>query len=283
VSVIRFDIEYPDGRRESIHVDSERIVIGSAAHCEMRLASDLCAPEHAVIEVIGEMFRVEARAFEPQLLLDGRPIRRASLPPGGVLAIGGVSIRVAPGDPMLVAKTEGRAVTPLRFAIAVLTLLAVALLAIRPRTGSARQPSGVPELWGSLSKQCPVTTPAQARALAMEKRIVADGKRERHPFYLSEGVEAVGLYTTAAACFHVAGDTTLENELDTAAGQLRAEVDDSYRIRRLRLERALATGENEIAGSEVVALRALVMGKQGAYVDWLNAVARKLNVDKDVR
>jgi hypothetical protein len=30
----------------------------------------------------------------------------------------------------------------------------------------------------------------------------------------------------------------------------------------------------------VVALRTLLTGKQGAYVDWLNALARKLNVDK---
>lgn len=283
MSILRFDVEYPDGRRESLHVDSERVVIGSAAHCDLRLASEPCAPEHAVIEILGEIVRVEARAFEPPVLLDGAPIRRASLLPGAVLAIGGVSIRVVPGDRTFVAKTEGGAVTPLRLVIAALALSAVALVALRPRGEGAARPTGVPELWGALSRQCPVTSPAQARALAIEKRVVADGKRERHPFYLAEGVEAVGLYTTAAGCFQAAGEAALENELDTVARQLRAEVDQSYRVRRLRLERALTTGENEIAGAEVIELRALTMGKQGAYVDWLNTVARKLNVDKDVQ
>ena len=281
MTVIRFDLEYADGARESVHVDSERIVIGSAAHCELQLAVGACAPEHALIEAVGGVLRVEARAFDPPVLLDEKPVTRATLTAGAVLRIGPVTIRPTLGEPAYVAQRENRLVAPLRLVVGVLALLAAAFLWIKPPSGAARQAGAVPELWGSFAMQCPVNTAAQARALAMEKRIVADGKRERHPFYLSEGVEAVALYMTAGACFGVAGDPATEGELDAVARQLRAEVDESYRFRRLRLERALATGETDIAKAEVVALRALTLGKQGTYVDWLNAVARKLEVDKD--
>lgn len=281
MTVIRFDLEYADGARESVHVDSERIVIGSAAHCELQLAVGACAPEHALIEAVGGALRVEAHAFDPPLLLDGKPVTRATLAAGAVLRIGPVTIRPMPGDPAFVAQRENRLVAPLRLVVGVLAVLTAAFLWIKPPSGAARQADAAPELWGSLAMQCPVNTAAQARALAMEKRIVADGKRERHPFYLSEGVEAVALYMTASACFRVAGDPATEGELDAVARQLRAEVDESYRLRRLRLERALATGETDIAKAEVVALRALILGKQGPYVDGLNALARKLEVDKD--
>ena len=65
------------------------------------------------------------------------------------------------------------------------------------------------------------------------------------------------------------------------AQQLRADVNDDFRVRRLRLERALQTKQSEVAVRELVMLRTLLLGKQGPYIDWINRLARKLAVDKD--
>ena len=65
------------------------------------------------------------------------------------------------------------------------------------------------------------------------------------------------------------------------AKQLRADVNDDFRVRRLRLERALQLHQDEVVVRELLMLRRLTMGKQGPYIDWINRLARKMAVDKD--
>jgi hypothetical protein len=43
-------ISYPNGRREELTVDSESALIGSGAHCEVRLPAEHAAVEHLFIE-----------------------------------------------------------------------------------------------------------------------------------------------------------------------------------------------------------------------------------------
>lgn len=141
--------------------------------------------------------------------------------------------------------------------------------------------TAAPGLWVSPVQTCPAAGGVQARAMAVEKAIAADGKRERHPFNASDGVDAVVLYEAASACLRAAGDADHAADVDATAAQLRADVSDDYRVRQLRLARAVTTGDNEVAAREVVALRALLLGKGGPYVDWINATARRLDVDKE--
>jgi len=283
MSVLRFDITLPDGSQESLQTDAERVLIGRGAYCDIRLPDGACALEHVAIEVTGARLRVVARAFTPPPTLDGQAFSEVTLENGALLAIGSVRIRVSraelPGEMPL--SKQGSGSVALRVVGVALLLCLAGMFYFRASRATESAPALVPELWSEASPSCPMSTPGQARAFAIEKRIVADGKRERHPFYASDGVEAVGLYRLAASCFERAGDTESQGELDAMAQQLRADVNDDFRVRRLRLERALQTKQSEVAVRELVMLRTLLLGKQGPYIDWINRLARKLAVDKD--
>ncbi|HKO49121.1 MAG TPA: hypothetical protein VJV79_15420 [Polyangiaceae bacterium] len=283
MSMLRFDITLADGSKESLQTDAERVLIGRGAHCDIRLPDGTAAVEHVAIEVAAAALRVRARAFTPPPTLNGEEFQDATISGDLELEIGAVVIRlsrVQVSGQKLATKKEGGSVAVR--VIGVLALLALAgMLLFRASRVSETAPTAVPELWSEAPVTCPMSTSGQARAFAVEKRIVADGKRERHPFHASDGVEAVSLYQTAAACFEKAGDRPNADELEGLAQQLRADVNDDFRVRRLRLERALETHEDEVAVREVVMLRTLTLGKQGPYIDWINRLARKLAVDKD--
>ncbi len=286
MNVVQLEVTFPDGRIETVFVDAERILIGSGAHCDVRLPGELAAHEHIAIEILGETVRVEALSFEPAPTLDGNVVRRAALVPGSILGIGALEIRVTPsavvGDAERVRKeraASGSAVVRMAM-VAVVALGALGVIFFNSRA-AASAPIAPPELFADTAATCATNDAAQARSLSLEKRVAADGKRERYPFYVEEGVEAVSLYEQASACFRTIGDIGASDELAAVARQLRKEVTDDARTRRLRLERALITGDREVGAREVVALRALYTGKRGPYVEWISAVARKLDVDKE--
>ena len=62
MSVLRFEIRYPNGHREAAVVEGERALIGSASHCDVRLPMDAAAYEHVLIEVQGSTLRAESKA-----------------------------------------------------------------------------------------------------------------------------------------------------------------------------------------------------------------------------
>ena len=59
MGIIQFDIRHANGQRESAVVEAERAVIGSAAHCDVRLPMDQAAFEHIVVEVVAGKLRAE--------------------------------------------------------------------------------------------------------------------------------------------------------------------------------------------------------------------------------
>jgi hypothetical protein len=280
---LKFDITLPDGSKESLQTDAERVLIGRGAYCDIRLPDGMCALEHVAIELTASELRLVARAFTPAPTLDGRTFEEASVTGDALLEIGAVAIRVSRVEALgakPATKKDGGSVVVRAVGVVALLLLA-GMLSFRASRTTEAVPTVVPELWSDASATCPMSATGQARAFAVEKRIVADGKRERHPFYASDGVEAVSLYQTAAACFERAGDTPRAAELKALAQQLRADVNDDFRVRRLRLERSLRTHQDEVTVRELIMLRRLTMGKQGPYIDWINRLARKLAVDKD--
>ncbi|HEY5956479.1 MAG TPA: hypothetical protein VIV60_08005 [Polyangiaceae bacterium] len=284
MTTLRFDITLPDGTKESVETDAERVLIGRAAHCEVGFGVAELASEHVAVEVVGDVVRLISLAFVPPPVLNGETVTVAIVQHGAVLRIGTVSIVITRiGAAALVgAKSQAKRRVNLVSgvgAVAALTLLA--MVALQAASPSRQAPTAAPELWDRSVPACPANTPAQAGAFAAEKRVVADGKRERHPFYVAEGVEAVTLYELSAACFRKAGDGLLADELAATARQLRDDVNDDYRVRRLRLERALAAKNVAVAAHEVVMLRSLISGKGGSYVEWINNLARKFEVDKE--
>jgi len=50
---LQFRIQLPDGGPQQLLVDSDRVLIGSGAHCEIRLPGDQAAAEHVLISFLG--------------------------------------------------------------------------------------------------------------------------------------------------------------------------------------------------------------------------------------
>jgi hypothetical protein len=274
VSLLRFEIRYPDGRKEVTQVEGERALIGNGAHCDIRLPLDQAAHEHVAVEVIGGTVRLETKAFEPAATVNGMPFTNMPITPDVPLKIGSVRIFIALGDAAFeggtVVQKKAEQTSPLMKVLAVVVLVAGAyMLMSNDEQQMATAPAKAPDLFSATAASCPQSAPDQARAVAADKFDVAEGKRERSPFAPKDGVEAVQLYDLAAACFKVGGDQARAAEAATDSQQLRASITQDFRARRVRLEHLLAVGDFQLAKNDVKVLRALTEGKQGAYVDWL--------------
>ena len=75
-----FHIVHPDGRREELTVDSDRVWVGSGARCEIRLAVEQAQFQHLVIADNEGTLVAEACGAAP-VLVKGRPFARGLLAP----------------------------------------------------------------------------------------------------------------------------------------------------------------------------------------------------------
>jgi hypothetical protein len=131
-------------------------------------------------------------------------------------------------------------------------------------------------LFAESTATCPQSTPEAAAALAEEKLAQADGKRERLPFDVREGVSSVPLYDEAIACFKAANRPDDAKETEASRDMLKRSMSDDFRARRLRLEHMLVVEDYELAKLDVRVLRDLTAEKRGPYVDWLASVQSRL-------
>jgi hypothetical protein len=204
------------------------------------------------------------------------------MPPGALLVVGGCQIYVevageAVGGEAVQKKKKSSPLT----AVALLLLLPAAgyvFLFDDPGDGRTRPaPRAVPELWDAPITACSYSG-GQALAFATERMAVADAKRERRPFHVQDGVQAVPIYETAAACFRAGGDPASAGLADESAKFLRREMNDDFRTRRVRLEHALTIEDYVSAQKEVRVLLQFTEGKSGDYVTWLSNLDRKLKL-----
>jgi hypothetical protein len=264
-------------------LDAERVLVGTGAHCEIRLPLDQAAVEHVALETAGGIVRAQARAFEPQATINGVPFMEAQLAPDAVLGIGRTEIRVSPaaaGEGDKVVKKTAQKTSPLTYVLVLIAmpLAGYVILADDSDDANAAGAPKAPELWDAPETKCPQADPQKAMAFAKEKRVVADGKRERRPFHVQDGVSAVPIFETTAACFRLAGDTEDADDSAAAAKQLRTLVNEDYRTHRVRLEHALSVNDWKTAQHEVKMLLAFTDGKQGDYVTWLSNLDRQLRL-----
>src|SRR5688500_631003 len=161
MSIIHFEVHHPSGQHETIRVEGERALIGSAAFCDVRLAVDQAAYEHILVEVVGATLRAETKADEPPATLNGMPLSAATLPPDAVLGVGNVRLAVsfvpdlASGpDPVTAKSKESNPVVAglllLGFAAAGYLILNAEEPEIAPPPGGdlalfAKAPSGCPQ------------------------------------------------------------------------------------------------------------------------------------------
>jgi hypothetical protein len=278
--VLRFQTRLPSGQVEQLSIESERVLIGSGAHCEIRLPHAEARVEHVLIELGPAGVFARALSFEPGPTLNNVPFIESPVPAGSVIGVGATQIGIevledAAGADVQKAKKKSSPITLLALII-MIPPAAYLLLGNDDVTEADTVRPPPPELWAPAAPVCRETDRAQALSFARERMANADAKRERRPFHVQDGVQAVPTYETAAACFRVGGDPGSANLADESAKYLRREMTDDFRMRRVRLEHALAIEDYVTAQKEVRILLQFVEGKSGEYVQWLTTLDRKL-------
>ena len=282
--VLKFQTRLPTGQVEQLSIESERVLIGSGAHCEIRLPLAEARVEHVLIELGPAGVFARALSFEPPPTINNVPFTQAPLPPGAMLGVTGtqIYIEVVEGAAAGGQLQQKKKSSPLMLIALLLMLPAAGYLFLVDDEGFGVGPEPAmpqpPELWGAPVAQCPQADRAAALGYARERMAIADAKRERRPFHVQDGVSAVPTYETAAACFRAGGDAGSGNLADESAKYLRREMTDDFRMRRVRLDHALATEDYVSAQKEVRVLLQFVEGKSGDYVTWLSNLERKLKL-----
>ncbi len=281
--LLRFQTRLPTGQVEQLSVESERVLIGSGAHCDIRLPLSEARVEHVLIELGPAGIFARALSFEPPPTINNVPFTQAPLPPGAILGVTGTQIFIELVEQQGAAggAQKEKKSSPVMIVALVLMLPAAGYLFLGPEDGfGAAEPErpAPPELWGPPVAGCPQQDRSQALGYARERMAVADAKRERRPFHVQDGVSAVPVYEVAAACFRQGGDAASGNLADESSKYLRREMTDDFRMRRVRLDHALATEDYVSALKEVRVLLQFVEGKSGEYVTWLSNLERKLKL-----
>jgi hypothetical protein len=281
---IELDIRHRSGEHEYARVEGERALVGSAAYADLRLPVGAAAPEHVLITASDGRVRIEAKASEPLVLVDGAPLAEGAWVEGSVVAIGRTRIAVSIDTPLASTRGpgRGRGLQSLVSVSALLVLLGTAawLLFQPSRPPIAPPPDTSLELFSGPAPSCPQQGKREASAFAEEQLALAVAKRERLPFAVQEGLAAFDLYETAAACFRTGGDDQRSRLAGEEAQRLQASLTDEFRARRLRLSHMLKVKDYELARVDVAVLTALTRGKKGTYVSWLTSVATQLPVAK---
>jgi hypothetical protein len=283
MQVLKFDIRYPDGRTEELKLESDRAMIGSGAHCEIRLPVDQSAIEHVGVQLTPAGVFAEARSFQPPPTINGSQFTRTQVVPGSVIGVGYVQIYITAAEiagGADASQKQEQKTSPVTLLLALIVMpLALYIIFQEPESGGVgRAPKEIPELWGPPDTTCPQSAREQAAAQAWLAFNKAASKQERRPFYIPDGVQAVPLYEEAAACFQRAGDTQQSKRSGALASKLRIDIGEDFRTHRVRLEHALATGRYETAQKEVRVLLAFLQGKEGDYIEYLSALDRKLRL-----
>lgn len=278
---LRFTVRQADGRVERLMVDAESALVGSGAHCEIRVGG--AAHEQLVVTMSGDAVHVEVRSLEPMPLLDGQPFRQANVRPESLLALGAVQIMIDVHDldgERNVVKAKGEAFSPLTWVALALAVPLAGYVLFGDELRARREvvPEGAPELFDAPVAACRQSAADEALSAAFDALSLARGKRERSPFAVQDGVAAVPLFERAGACFAQGGQAALAAEATGAAKDLRARLAEDYRVHRVRLEHAVELGDDKAALREVRVLRSLTEGKGGAYIEWLANLERKLTM-----
>ena len=278
---IKFEIRYPNGQRGDVLIEGERAVIGSGAHCDVRLTMDQAAYEQLVVEAVGNTLRMEAKADQPAATMNGMTFSSGTLPPEAVIEVGGVRLMANLVFDGTQKQNSGpsskKELSPASLLGLAVMVGALAFLSVWDGEGKlAPAPTESPSLFGAPPLACPQSDAGQARAYAEEQLEVAESKRERLAFAAKDGVEAVHLYELAAACFRQGNDGAGTREAEAMASGIKESLGREFRTRNLRLSHTLKVEDYELAVSDWRVLHELVADSSGVYAEWLDDVATAL-------
>lgn len=264
-----------------LDVQSDRALIGSGAHCDVRLAPDEAAVEQLTVETIDEGVYAKTVAIGRPCLLNGAPFLEGRVPPTAMLELGPVVICVkyAPREGEEKKKKANKSATPASVQALALVGLAVGFYYVLGNNANGTLLSGfgvvTPPTLSVVAEPCPQADPVAARSIADESLVAAEMKRERAPFYPSDGLSAVRLFRRAASCLRSADAEPLAHEAEEAADRLLQKLADELHVRHVRLERMLAEQKFAEAKREGTLIAQFIADPTNAYSQWLSAVVRE--------
>lgn len=273
-------IELHRGRKVSaLEIQADRALVGSGAHCDVRLAPDEAAIEQLSIETIDEEVHVRVLSLDRPCLLNGAPFLEGRVPPTSMLELGSVLVcaKFIPRQAGEVKKGRRSATPPAVQALALIGLAFGFYFVLHRPGGSATAARVVPTppKLALVIEDCPQEDPAAARSLAGETLVAAENKRERAPFYPSDGLDAMQLFARAASCYQRAGNERAAREARESAAQLQQRLSDELHVRHVRLERLLAERKYADAKREGQLITEYVADPAHQYRQWLSIVVRE--------
>jgi hypothetical protein len=276
MKTLTFVVKEPRRPDVVIDVKADRILLGSGAHCDIRLPLECAAWEHLVITI--ENDRVIARVIPTDSIafFDGEAKRQTELDPGAVIRIDSVDVELRS---YVDREAKAEKQSPLRTAVllAGLTVAAAGLLVLKNASASGTPPPPPPpDPVGHRATACPEKQ--GALPLAHQKLALARSMRERSRFYPREGAVSFALYQTAALCFTDGQDYARAEQALAEAEDVQREVRDEFHASRVRLERALVRRDGRVALGQVKLQRDILRGnpQADAYVTWLALLQSKL-------
>src|SRR5690349_23313224 len=179
---------------DTLWIDHHRVLIGTAAHCDIRLGVHEAEPEHVILEVENGIVRARAVGTRPhRAMLDNVPFTEAIVQPNARMTIGATSFTIAVAEPPVGhVAAPPRAPATSRWRLFVLGPIAAVLMLVivLEPTGSANAatpPKNAPALWDVPVERCPIgpmhAPDERARLLSVgrEARRVGEAKRQRYP------------------------------------------------------------------------------------------------------
>ncbi len=279
-------VRLPDQPVRHLTVDAETALVGSGAHCEVRLGADDADREHLFLraETGGAVFAI-ARSQKPPPMLNGVPFAQGKLLPEAVIRVGRAELTVTAVETSLSPRAAaGRRETsnPVVYVIGAIgfPLAFYWLLTMQPPERGLPASVPPPQLFETTTEpaRCPEDDGRAAAILGEKALLEAESGRERAPFNAEDGISAVSSFERAAACFKAAGSPAANDEATSGATALRGQLNDEFHVHRVRLERALATRRYEDARTEVRLLLSFVGRRSTDYTRWLSDLDRQIEL-----
>src|SRR5687767_7845593 len=117
---------------DTLWIDHHRVLIGTAAHCDIRLGVGEAEPEHVILEVENGIVRARAVGTRPtRAMLDNVPFTEAIVPANATMTIGTWSLTIAVAEPPVGhVAAPPRAPAASRWRLFVLLPIAAALMVV---------------------------------------------------------------------------------------------------------------------------------------------------------
>ncbi|MCA9603622.1 MAG: FHA domain-containing protein [Polyangiales bacterium] len=230
----RIEVVYADGTSESFVLEKEEVVLGRSLEADISIpdAREL-EPQHLMLKrQQGGCWVAAAQGAQTPTLVSAKPFQSGQLPWGSELQIG----------PLVIVLT-GEEATAKRSNIGIWVLALVVLGTLfgiyvwkesRGQFVGPSTPRNYPNIMPS-----PVPCSVEAQVSESRGKTALDAalaKSDRYPFDPQDGIEAIRLYTEAAACLTIANNTALAARAVREGQAMQNRVMEDYRTKRLSLD-----------------------------------------------